>query len=284
MKVGVNLAVELKEESLKRGANFSDLLMEYMMEDILDKVYSGKYGDKMWLITDALGEAKCDGHIGFYFSNEKGDLSQDIVERILEDICKSQEVSWIYNLRQEEAVFTAEMIGEYREMQVPLAISVYNNTDTSIKPRKKEWERILKPTRSIEYWEYSPESRMGECLYEIMNKLELISDMEAYYLVNDTLKHHSVSTRQIVEEINCFTSNNKKALKEKRIEIIKGYKEYSYMKKRWNQYCKHHNLEGESWEEVLERIISFAEPVWKAICRNEVFFDDWMPELGRFLG
>ena len=109
------------------------------------------------------------------------------------------------------------MIGEYREMQVPLAISVYNNTDTSIKPRKKEWERILKPTRSIEYWEYSPESRMGECLYEIMNKLELISDMEAYYLVNDTLKHHSVSTRQIVEEINCFTSNNKKALKEKQI-------------------------------------------------------------------
>jgi hypothetical protein len=28
----------------------------------------------------------------------------------------------------------------------------------------------------------------------------------------------------------------------------------------------------------------FLRPVWNAMCRDEVFFGDWMPELERFLG
>ena len=40
----------------------------------------------------------------------------------------------------------------------------------------------------------------------------------------------------------------------------------------------------DEWEEVMDRIVSFTEPLWDALCENTVFLDDWMPELGRFLG
>lgn len=284
MKVGVNFATELKEESIRRGANFSDLLMEYMEEDILDRVYTGKYGEKLWLIIGASGDRKCEGRVEFYFDCKREPISEKIMEEILADLSKSQEISWMYNIRQEKDGYTAEVFGEYREMQVPLVISVYNISDEGIKPRQMEWQRILKPGKTIKYWAFSPESRMGECLFEIMNKLELINDMEAYYMVNEILKKHSVSGRQIVEEITGYSADNQKILKEKRVDQIKSYREYGYMRKRWSQYCRRNKLQEENWEEVIDRIISFTEPVWKALCNNEVFFDDWMPELGRFLG
>ena len=40
----------------------------------------------------------------------------------------------------------------------------------------------------------------------------------------------------------------------------------------------------EDWEEVVDRIMAFMKPVWRALCADEIFFDDWMPELTRFLG
>ena len=56
------------------------------------------------------------------------------------------------------------------------------------------------------------------------------------------------------------------------------------MKKRWQQYEKIHLKEKEEWECVLNRIMTFISPVWKALCEDEIFVDDWMPELERFLG
>ena len=36
--------------------------------------------------------------------------------------------------------------------------------------------------------------------------------------------------------------------------------------------------------DALDLILAFAGPVWNCLCDNEIFCDDWMPELGRFLG
>ena len=38
------------------------------------------------------------------------------------------------------------------------------------------------------------------------------------------------------------------------------------------------------WEETLDLILDFLTPVWSAFCNDEIFYDDWMPELGRFMG
>ena len=56
------------------------------------------------------------------------------------------------------------------------------------------------------------------------------------------------------------------------------------MDKKWQQYEKRQGRAPEEWAEILERIMKFLGPTWKALCENEIFFDDWMPELERFLG
>ena len=138
--------------------------------------------------------------------------------------------------------------------------------------------------KSCRYLCYSKESILAESLFEIMRKLELISDMSAYAEANQILKEYSISGRYILDEFIAMAEKEPKVVSMKRIEQISSYKSYGYMKKRWQQYERNHLTEREDWENVVTRIMSFMGPVWKALCQDEIFFDDWMPELERFLG
>ena len=73
------------------------------------------------------------------------------------------------------------------------------------------------------------------------------------------------------------------SVNEKRLNQLKSYREYGYMRKRWIAACKKQSIEAK-WEDTLDTIVAFLEPIWNALCNNEIFFDDWMPELGRYLG
>lgn len=64
-------------------------------------------------------------------------------------------------------------------------------------------------------------------------------------------------------------------------------RDYPYMKKRWEKFCRHSAIAGTEtlkWEEEMECFHHFLGDMWEAVCRDEVFFGDWMPELARFLG
>ena len=72
-----------------------------------------------------------------------------------------------------------------------------------------------------------------------------------------------------------------------RAEQIFSYRDYPYMKKRWEKFCRHSAIAGTEtlkWEKEMECFHHFLGDMWEAVCRDEVFFGDWMPELARFLG
>ena len=87
----------------------------------------------------------------------------------------------------------------------------------------------------------------------------------------------AVAVAPVVEE------TKEEAKQEKRIEMLESYDTYTYMKKRWEKYVRKQGIENVSWETVLHRIVLFLRPVWNAMCRDEVFFGDWMPDLERYL-
>ena len=102
--------------------------------------------------------------------------------------------------------------------------------------------------------------------------------------INDILKKDSISGRHILEEFRSLGEKEPKVVNLKRLEQIEGYRTYAYMEKKWQQYEKRQGRVPEEWSKVLDRVLRFLGPTWKAFCQNEVFFDDWMPELERFLG
>ena len=138
--------------------------------------------------------------------------------------------------------------------------------------------------KSYTYFSYTRESILAEDLFEIMRKLELISDMSCYDRVNEILKTQSIGGRYIIEEFKTMSQNEPKVVTLKRLEQVTSYKDYGYMRKKWQQYAKNHRESYDDWEIVMKRMLRFLNPIWTALCEDKIFFDDWMPELERFLG
>ena len=180
-----------------------------------------------------------------------------------------------------------QLEGEYCEMKVPLVLCLTPLVGKGLHPQPEDLARCLAPEEHISVLTYSSRNQLSAYFFEMMRKLELIGDMGVYHLVNEILKTEAVSGRRVMEEMQKLSRQEPRILREKRIDQLAGYRNYAYMRKRWEQYQKKHpSSQGQpdSWEQAMERLLRFAEPIWRALCRDEVFFDDWMPELGRFLG
>ena len=60
-------------------------------------------------------------------------------------------------------------------------------------------------------------------------------------------------------------------------------KEISYMEKKWKSLLRKEKKKEPTWQEVHGLICRFLEPIWEKLMEDQIFFGDWMPQLGRFL-
>ena len=181
---------------------------------------------------------------------------------------------------------SSEDFFEFRIDLISVSLSSLNcHTDISQIPGTREEELIaVGGGRTISYLVYSPESELSYDLFAIMDKLELIGSMGSYYDAYRLLRTQPLSGRYVLEELTVLTAASPKMRKEQRLKQLDGYRAYTYMRKRWEKYLRNHGLAEVPWEDAIDLILVFVSPIWESLCRNEIFFDDWMPELGRFLG
>lgn len=303
MKVGVNTATALKEKSMSLSIPFANLLRGYLIEDVLERIYQSDYKEVLWLVSDhAIGleqykSSKEDRLEFYYLESEKSipqeklipgqKLSEEMACHMLGELFLNEHLRGIYwegTLEERYDCYEWKLTGVFCEMQVPLAVRLRRLSGKNLRPEKREFSLFMESQKPLLLYTYSPENRLSEHFFEIMKKLELIADMESYDVVDQILKTQSVSGRHIMEELGTRVEKEPRVLRIQRITQVEEYREYTYMRKRWEQYLKRSNQPQEAWSEVLDRFISFAKPIWTALCQNEIFFDDWMPELGRFLG
>lgn len=303
MKVGATSATALKEKSESLSIPFADLLRGYLMEEALRRIYESVYQEVFWLINDdIIGlERYADNQeerLEFYYierekiySQEKypagQPLTYDMAEYLLQELFLSHEehdVVWEGELEEKADIFQWKLTGTFCDMQVPLVMRIMRIPEKNLRPEIREFPLFMeKKQKPLKIYTYALENRLSEYFFEIMKKLELIADMEAYAVVNHILKTRSVSGRHVMEEISLRIEKEPRVLRLQRMEQIEGYREYAYMRKRWEQYQKKHGETKEAWSEVVERFVCFAKPIWTALYQKEIFFDDWMPELGRFI-
>ena len=195
-----------------------------------------------------------------------------------------QQISWSGEVTEKEGIFYLHLTGTYRQMQVPLCIAIRSVQAKNQRPEQKEIRLPVIENRHLSYLVYAPENLLSRDLFEIVNKLELIGDMGCYDRVYQTLLHDSLSGRYVLEELSGLSEACPQVRKEFRLTQLAEYESYAYMRKRWEKYVRGHGGEPVAWVDVLHLVLAFLAPIWRSLCNNEIFFDDWMPELRRFLG
>lgn len=302
MKLGMIFPQKWMDKSKADDISVSDILYGLAVEDLFQRIENSSFREFLWLTNEqAIGleaykrKNKEQIHFLYVESGKKNYLSHAVAGQAFDnDVCMllldelfspaNTEYAWEYAISESDKGIHLFLTFLYMDMQVPVAVSIGTSLVKTKKRKQKELSFLLQEGKKCSYLCYSKESTLAEALFEIMRKLELISDMEAYAEANQILQDYSISGRYIMEEFMSMREREPKVVSIKRLEQIASYKNYTYMKKRWQQYERNHCSQKEDWESVLTRILAFMEPVWKALCEDEIFFDDWMPELERFLG
>ena len=283
---------------------FADLLWGYAVEDLMLRVSTSAYREFLWLMSlPLLGEEayrqRAKKRIRFFIREVRKNSRRTNCSPVSDYPSQWANISKQHFLQKEnaqkihwEGTVTAlsggirlSMTAGYFDMKVPLNIEIYSFGAVSQIPGTREEELIaVGGGRKISYLVYSPESELSYDLFAIMDKLELIGSMGSYYDAYRLLRTQPLSGRYVLEELTVLTAASPKMRKEQRLKQLDGYRTYTYMRKRWEKYLRNHGLVEIPWEDALDLILVFVSPIWESLCRNEIFFDDWMPELGRFLG
>ena len=292
MKLGMDFPSEWKTLSEKNGIAISDILYGYAVEDLMVRLEKSSFHESLWLmredvLTEAAYAKTVKDRLAFYYKiTGRKPLTESLLETLMEEI-KEQDrhgIFWTHTLETKAEYFLLHLEAHYKDMIIPVTMTVENVPENAQSPKLKSMELAFVSKKICKYYSYSIESVLAEALFEMLRKLELIGDMSVYHTADEILQKYSISGRHILEEFKYLGEKEPKVISHRRLEQIKSYKTYAYMEKKWQQYEKRQGRNPEEWSQVLEKILRFLDPTWTALCNNDIFFADWMPELGRFLG
>lgn len=302
MKVGVNEAQELKQLAEEKELPFANLLRTYVLEDLMTRIYGSDYRDVLLMKEDGMfGEEACrrggEETLAFYYQQSSRPIpgnkllpGQRLDVRLMESFVEqvfapenAADIRWESEVGRAAAAIRIKLTAFYKEMIVPVTVQITALNEENQRPERKVLPRLATKGKELAYWKYSSENRLSFDLFQMMDRLELIGDMGVYFRTYQTLLTQPLSGRHIVEELAKLAEQSPQIKRERRLEQLSEYRSYAYMRKRWNQYLKRHREASVAWEEALDLILAFLTPVWESFCRDEIFFDDWMPELGRYM-
>lgn len=293
--------INILKRSGELKLSFSDTLGGAVLEDIVYRIGSSEYGERLWLRNRAvLGEEQYKNklilHLEYVYApteQKVEELKRDEKEPLSElaaafkesvffeeedaDISYSQ--SEIYSRGHLQLQITAQI----EDMQVPVSMGIHLLYDEEISSVEESFCCMMDPEIIIFYHSIPVEWILVENFIEIITKMELIVNIGAYYEIYSLLDRENLDTRKIKEDIakQCNLAGLER--QNHYLETIDGYRDYTYMKKKWKVFLRSIRSGGPSWESVMDRFLKFFEPVWKAVVGEYVFFGDWMPELNRFL-
>lgn len=285
---------KLKEKSIEYQIPFADLLEVFLQETLMFQILETGFAKRLWL--KGREDFSIDGYrkewqkpLHFVYGQDEGKEQQVLDEKWItgfaEEICakREQHIRWSCSMEKEEQGYLVYITGEWEEMKVPLVIHISPLVYHAAKPEKQKLQSVFFEKKCAVYQHFPVETYLAEQLFSILKFLELIPSMEVYDTTFRLLEQEAVDGRHIYETLSFLCGNEEVSPQEKRIEMLESYDTYTYMKKRWEKYVRKQGIENISWETVLHRIVLFLRPVWNAMCRDEVFFGDWMPDLERYL-
>ena len=281
-------AIKMKSEEL--DIPFANILSGYAIEVAVAMISASSYGDELWLCNyKDLGidvyKKKPSLALSYKYQGKKELV--DFCQQLCSDLVKKYEEEGFTIKEQESGPaekgirISVELLLE--DMYVPLVVDVEKILTSHLFPREETLRLLMENNKAVTLKLYPIEQMVALHLAEMIKQLELINQMEHYMELYDILKKYPIEGRKVKDEMVRLCEEMKIFTDEKAYSLWVTYFDYTYMKKKWKVLLRQQKREEPTWQEAFLLIKKFFEPIWQAVCREEVFFGDWMPEIERFL-
>jgi len=130
---------------------------------------------------------------------------------------------------------------------------------------------------------YPVEEELSGHLFQILKNLDLKFDPEEYLLAYAAIMGGPVSGTDVALSLGEKWKEQGLPFSEDRLERIREFSSRRNIQTQWDKFIKRQGNLSLSLEDTIETLSLFGAPIWSALCKEEIFFGDWMPDLGRFL-
>ncbi len=276
------------EVAKKEEIPYSHFLQAFFFEEIL-RTLEEKPGGKKCLLRneqDLQPEAyrrKMAKGLYFYYL---GPLNETWNYSLMQMFTQDEEGPIIWKIKAIEKTMQKAMVtleATFQEKSYPITLFFTALLQEAVQPASCKIPLYFSEKKEVTLPTYPREEELTESFFEIMTKMELLSEMAHYERIYEILHEEPVNGRHMREKIQKIAEEKHMAVEEKRMQSIVGYADYAYMQKKWKRYLRGENKKTPEWREVMKVFQNFFQPIWEVICRDEVFFGDWMPELERFM-
>lgn len=277
----------IKEKSEQLNIPFKNLLSAAVCEIVIELLANGKYCNELYLCNSA--EFKSDVYKDLCISNIYYEYVRDLDDKMailyMRDILKE-----IMAKGALEGMVVNGSVGEtgislkitIDDMYIPINL-YFKKHGASHEPEKITLELIAYGNRKVDVLINPKEEELSKHLLEIIDKLELINNMDHYYDAYEILTSNPVNGRKVKDRLNELVKEKEIVIDDTRLNMLKSYGDYTYMKRKWKVELRQKKKSEPQWSDVNNCLINFLSPIWEAMEKNMVFLGDWMPQLKRFL-
>lgn len=277
----------IKEKSEQLNIPFKNLLSAAVCEIVIELLANGKYCNELYLCNSA--EFKSGVYKDLCISNIYYEYVRDLDDKMailyMRDILKE--------IMAKGALEGMAVNGSVGETGISLKITVddmyipinlyFKKHGASHEPEKISLELIAYGNRKVDVLINPKEEELSKHLLEIIDKLELINNMDHYYDAYEILTSNPVNGRKVKDRLSELVKEKGIVIDDSRLNMLKSYSDYTYMKRKWKVELRQKKKSEPQWSDVNNCLMNFLSPIWDAMEKNMVFLGDWMPQLKRFL-
>ncbi len=279
--------LQIKDKSEQLNIPFKNLLTAAVAEIIIELLANGKYCNELYLcntgdFTPEVYKDLCISNIYYEYVRELDDKMAILYMRdVLKEIMtKASLEAFIVNGSVDQTGINLKITVD--EMYIPLRIHFRKHRGAH-EPEKLTLKLTAYENRTVDVLTNPKEDELVKHLAEIIEKLELINDMDQYLYAYEILTAYPVNGRKVKDNLYRLLQEKNIVIDHTRIDMLKSYGDYTYMKRKWKVELRQKKKSEPSWADVNICLINFLGPIWEAMENNVVFLGDWMPQLKRFL-
>lgn len=287
--MGASVLFRLKRQAKETGINYQTCLQLFAQEEFLRKLERSRYVENfilkggMFLYTISNYEGRPTMDIDFMLRRMSNDLNE--MEMIVKEICQIDtkndfiimQVMGTKKITPEKKYpgVSINIMARIKNVRIPFSIDV--GIDDVIVPNavERSVKTRLEGFKEPNIYTYSLESTMAEKFDAILKRMTATSRMKDFYDLYYWSKVFDFEGRVLQEAVFSTLQHRGTSYEKDSLEEIKAFEKNEYLQKLWDNYNPGPGLEKPDFDLVLKQIDNFIGPVYKAILREEEFFQVW---------
>ncbi len=211
-------------------------------------------------------------------------LNDGVLAEIKGFFAGEKKTEWKYHLeRNTESGYVMEIKVPFDKIEIPIRISILPSTAKKGVLQSVSLPLCYENDRYIEIPCFYKEAELAECFVQFWERLELTQDLSKLERLYKTGKECPLDGRRLSEYLEQCIQKTQLQLSTERANQFFSCDKNAHLKKRWKAYLSKEKRNEPSWEEVMGLIKNLYEPVILQLLKDEIFFGDWMPAIGRYL-